>query len=50
MHEKGNPILLHEFPTWTCLSSSDVLLIPFKKGTLWKVTKDTIDIENEELF
>jgi len=21
-----------------------------KKGTLWKVTKDTIDIENEELF
>jgi hypothetical protein len=25
-------------------------LIPFKKGTLWKVTKDTIDTENEELF
>jgi hypothetical protein len=21
-----------------------------KKGTLWKVTKDTIDINNEELF
>jgi hypothetical protein len=21
-----------------------------KKGTLWKVTKDTIDTENEELF
>jgi hypothetical protein len=21
-----------------------------KKGTFWKVTKDTIDIENEELF
>jgi hypothetical protein len=21
-----------------------------KKGILWKVTKDTVDIENEELF
>jgi hypothetical protein len=26
------------------------LLIPLKKGTLWKVTKDTIDTKNEELF
>jgi hypothetical protein len=25
-------------------------MIPLKKGTFWKVTKDTIDIENEELF
>jgi len=25
-------------------------LIPLMKGTLWKVTKDTIDNENEKLF
>jgi hypothetical protein len=25
-------------------------LIPLKKGILWKVTKDTIDTKNEELF
>jgi hypothetical protein len=25
-------------------------LIPLKKSTLWKVTKDTIDTENEKLF
>jgi len=25
-------------------------MIPLKKNTLWKVTKDTIDTENEELF
>jgi hypothetical protein len=26
------------------------LLIPLKKGTLWKVAKETINIENEELL
>jgi hypothetical protein len=25
-------------------------MIPLKKGTFWKVIKDIIDIENEELF
>jgi hypothetical protein len=27
-----------------------LLLIPLKKGTFWKVTKDTIDTKNEEFF
>ncbi len=50
MLEIKNPIFQHEFPTWIHLIVPIFSLIPLKKATLWKVTKDTIDIEDEELF
>jgi hypothetical protein len=50
MLEKGNLVLQHEFPTWKRLILPSLSSIPLKKGTLWKVTKDTIDTTNEEFF